>query len=237
MTNAKSDPQHKPLPVNRYVIFRTNNAFYEGRIVDVLFDGQKTLYSVISFATFEYFRVTDCELVTQSSLESKRKYRPSSDCGNFNVVRMPNVLKNRLRADKDSCMVSYYNSTSRKHPVKISVRRIIQEFMQFFQQNSLCYDSNEAQEIMNGFHQLFNTFLPMTLLYEQEKRFLMEKDNLAMKEDYTGDFGPIHLLRMLYFVQRYNAKFNPRECVQLVTSDYTVYLIDFLNYKYQDYFM
>lgn len=227
---------HKPLPVNRYVIFKNSNVFYEGRIVDVLVDGNKTLYSVVSFATFEYFRVTESELVTQSSHESKKKYKPSTNCENFNNVRMPSILRNRLRADKDYCIINYSGDGAVKTSPGVTVKRVIQDFGQFFQQNSLLYETSEINEALCGFMDLFNTFLPITLLYESEKTSLGATMDITSFRDYTNDFGPVHLLRLLYFIQKHNDKFVKPDYTQLILSDYSVYLIDFLNSKYQEYF-
>ncbi|KAL6120592.1 hypothetical protein NUSPORA_02653 [Nucleospora cyclopteri] len=213
----------KNLPVDRYVIFKNFNYYYEGRIVDVTSDGNKTLYSVISFATFEYFRVTESELITQTSLESKRRYKPSMNCENFTGIRMPSILKNRLRADKD-----YYSVNYKQYPVTVPINRVLEEFMVFFKLNSPLYEINEMAEVHQAFKELFNTFLPVCLLYDKEQ--------LEVKEDYTLHFGPIHLLRLLYFIQKNNNKFVEDTATLIAVSDYTIYLIDFLNYKYQEYF-
>ena len=226
----------KPLPINRYVIFRYCNVFYEGRIVDVLHDGNKTLYSVISFASFEYFRITEHEIITQTSLESKRKYKPSSTCGNFYELKMPSVLKNRLRADKDFCLVNFEHKNTAKVLVKITVKEVLMQFSKYFEKNSLLYDGIEMEEVIEGFKHLFNTFLPLNLLYKEEKEFFKYAGILDESVDYTMKFGPVYLLRLLYFIQRNNKRYSNVKYTQLVVSDFTVYLMDFLNYRYQDYF-
>ncbi|OQS53988.1 hypothetical protein EHP00_530 [Ecytonucleospora hepatopenaei] len=240
-----TDTVHKPVPINRYVIFRNEEIYYEGRIVDVLSDGNKTLYSIVSFATFEYFRVTEHDLVAQTSLESKRKFRPSHICGNFTNLKMPSVLKNRLRADKDFCTVNYNDFRRNQNVIEVlknynfskkTVFDVIQEFAEFFKTNSLIYEINEMQEVVDGFVCLFNVFLPTALLYEKEKGFLELGMDFSTETDYTKIFGPVHLLRLLYFIQKNNERFNDDQYVQLVLSDYTVYLVDFLNFKYHDYF-
>lgn len=242
---SPTESLHKPLPINRHVIFRNGNVFFEGRIVDVLNDGSKTLYSVLSFATFEYFRVTESDLVTQASLESKRKYKPSTNCGNFTGLKMPSVLKNRLRADKDYCMINYTYFKRNQNVVEIlrrynfshkCVKEILTEFSAFFLTNSLVSDSIEINEVVEGFTLLFNTFLPVSLLYEKEKEFLQIGIDFKAEVDYAGIFGPVHLLRLLYFLQKHNEKFNETKYTQMVLSDFVVYLIDFLNFKYQEYF-
>lgn len=226
-----------PISINKYIIFKNNNNFYEGRVVDILIEDNKTLYNVISFNTFEYFQITENDLITHSSLESKKKYNLNTIYENSGEIKMPGILKNRLKADKDYYMINSSPINFQPLPVKMSIKKILQDFMVFFQQNSLLFEQTEASEVIKGFTDLFNTFLSTNLLYESEKKFYMETLNFNEKIDFTNNFGSIHLLRLLYLIQKINIQYNDQQSIQLIVIDFTIYLIDFLNFKYKDYFL
>ncbi len=226
MNNQNQTDLQKNLTVNKYVIFKLNDCFYEGRICEIIFDtAGKPVYRIFSFFTFEYLSLNDPTHIIITTHESKKKIRPSSVWNRCKMVRIPGLLKNLLRIDRDYFVVNQFAVQP-----KITISKLIQDFIEFFRSNSLLYDDSIMEELSKGFKHLFNKSLPFYLLYKNEE--VPPKSN-----DYTTLYGPMHFLRLLYFIQVNSTTFVTDSETQTIVNDCCLYFIDFLDTKYNEYFL
>lgn len=212
--------------VNNYVVFKYDNKCLEGRVKGVTINGTTEIYNIFCFVTFSDLKIQSTDILSNISQEIKRKMRSSPFLEIPNKAHFPPALKNVLIVDKEWLQDNRYD-----FPYKINGTTVLTQFKDFIVKQALIGDINEITEVVKGFTLCFNTFFKKFLVYENE---------IYQLESISGDpieyCGPVHLLRLIYFLQKEASSFIQDLQTRNIVLDYSVYLLDFMLLKYQEYF-
>lgn len=212
--------------VNNYIVFKQGPDCYEGRIRNILIEGGTEVYQVFCFTTFTEFRVALTDVLTNVSQEVKRKMKTTAYLEIPGQIYMPPALKNVLVVDKEWSVENKYDL-----PHKTPISNILKHFKDFSINSANICDLDEATEIQKGFTMCFNSFFKKFLMYP------IEKDQVgSLKGEPTEYCGPVHLLRLIYFIQKNVNEYIKDRDVKGIVLDYTIYLLDFMLVRYKDYF-
>lgn len=224
---------HKPMEnkkekftINSYVVFKIGQEHYEGRIKDCSGSGNSEIFTIYNFTNFKEHKVSSNEILCNVSQEIKRKMKTTPFIELPDTIHFPPELKSVLIVDKEwSCKNTY------ELPVKITVSMILNSFYDFLINQAHICEFDEAGEIRRGFLDSFNFFFKMLLIYENEQKIVQK-----FKTNPSEYCGAVHLLRLIYFLQK-EVKFyiNDQQTKNMIL-DYTVYLLDFLMTKFKEYF-
>jgi len=220
------DGKKEKLSLSNYVIFKNANECLEGRISGLPSSSTSDVFNIFCFNTFTEFKVPITEIVCNVSQEVKRKMKSSPFFEIPNKTHFPPGLKNVLIVDKEWSQENMYDL-----PHKTNVLVVLKNFRDFLMAYSGIADSDEVGEVIKGFTMCFNTFFKKFLIYEGEKSQIM-----SLKGEPSEYCGPLHLLRLLYFLQKETGNYVSDLSTKCIVLDYTVYLLDFLLMKYKDYF-
>lgn len=212
--------------INDYVLYKEGTEWHEGRISSIEFEDGGERYTILAFNTFTEISVKNTEIFPNSTCEMRRKMK-NHIIGDFHSkIHFPALLKHILTIDKEMCKDLPYDM-----PFRANVSQIIQHFIDFFRMNNGCSDLYELQEAYKAFVHCFDIFLPIFLLYESEIEQFKKIDTNPSEV-----YGFVHLLRLLYFLQKEGADFAQDYPSKLVIFDYTIYLLDFLIARYKEYY-
>lgn len=212
--------------INSYVLYRDANDWHEGRISNITYGDAGEIYHVFSFLTFTELVFTSDEALSSASPELRRKMKSSPFANIPNKVHVPLLLKSIMVADKEWATGNLYDL-----PPKVTAAAVIRHFKDFMTNNSGACESDEIAEACAGFICVFNAVLPRFLLYQSEK-----EQYERIKGDPVEAYGPVHLLRLIYFLQKRGKNYVCGTQTVGVVLDYTVYLSDFLLLKHKEYF-
>ncbi|ELA42653.1 uncharacterized protein VICG_00405 [Vittaforma corneae ATCC 50505] len=212
--------------VNNYIVFKQGPDCYEGRIKNISVEGGIEVYQVFCFTTFTDFRVPATDVLSNVSQEVKRKMKTTAYLEIPGQIYIPPALKNILVVDKEWSIENKYDL-----PHKNSVSSILKQFKDFVMNSANICDLDEATEVQKGFAMCFNSFFKKFLMYS------IEKDQISsLKGEPTEYCGPVHLLRLIYFIQKNVNTYIKDKEVEGIVLDYTIYLLDFMLIRYKDYF-
>lgn len=221
MENKKE--RHNP---NNYVVFKHGNDCYEGRIKSITIEGSTEYYNIFSFTTFTDYKIPSTDIICNLSQEVKRKMRSTAYNEIPNQIYFPSELKNVLVVDKEWSIENQYDL-----PPKINVNLIIKHFKDFILNSACICDMDEANEVQKGFISLFNALFKRYLVYSNE----IDQIN-SMKGEPSEYCGPVHFLRLVYYIQKNIDTCVRDHQVRNIILDYTIYFLDFMLIKYKEYF-
>lgn len=208
------------------MVFKIGNECFEGRIVGLASHGNSETHTIFSFSTFSEVKVPATEILNNVSQDVKRKAKSSPFLEIPNKPHFPLSLKNVLIIDKEWSQNNKYDL-----PHKTNVANVLRHFKDFLVTNTGIADLDEVEETIKGFTMCFNMFFKKFLMYESEKAQFH-----SIKVEPSDFCGPIHLLRLIYFLQKEAGKYITELQTRCVILDYTIYLLDFLVLRYKDYF-
>lgn len=220
------EPKKERFGVNNYVIFKQGPEYYEGRIKSISIEGTVEMYQIFCFTTFTDLKVSSSEILYNLSQEVKRKIKYTAYGEIPNQTYIPPALRNVLIVDKEWAIQNRYEL-----PHKIPVNMILKQFKDFLVNTANICDTDEANELFKGFSNTFNVFFKRYLIYPIER----EQVNI-MKGDPIEYCAPVHLLRLVYFMQKNINVFIKDVQVRNIILDSTIYLLDFMLFKYKEYF-
>lgn len=212
--------------VNNYVVFKSGSECLEGRIKGIALDGVTEVFNIFCFATFTDFRVPSTDVLSNLSQDVKRKMKASPFAEIPNKTHFPPGLKNVLVVDKEWSADNRYEL-----PHKTTVSAVGGHFRDFLINSSGIADSDEIVEVVKGFLMCFNMFFRRFLVYKTERTQIQ-----LLKGEPSEFCGPVHLLRLIYFLQKETANYVKDAQTKSIILDYTIYLLDFMLLKYRDYF-
>lgn len=220
------DTKKEKFAVNNYIVFKQGSDCYEGRIKSISIESNLEVYQVYCLTTFTDFKVTSSDVLNNVSQEVKRKMKTTAYLEIPGQVYMPPALKNVLAVDKEWSLENRYEL-----PHKISVINVLKQFKDFIVNTAnICY-VDEATEAQKGFLMCFNTFFKKFLMYP------IEKDQISGLKGEPAEYcGPVHLLRLIYLIQKNIGEYTRDNQVRSIILDYSIYLLDFMLFKYKDYF-
>lgn len=220
------DNKKEKLGINNYVVFKQGPDCYEGRIKSAILEGNLEIYQIFCFSSFSDCKVPAADILTNVSQEVKRKMKNTAYAEVPGQTYFPPALKNVLVVDKEWTVENRYEL-----PHRNSVSSILKQFKEFSINSACICDSDEASEMQKGFIMCFNAFFKKFLMYP------IEKDQIIpFKGEPVEYCGPVHLLRLIYFIQKNAAGYIKDQQVKSIILDYTIYLLDFMSLKYKDYF-
>lgn len=212
--------------LNNYVIFKLGGEYHEGRLKGVSIEGTVETYQILCFTTFTDVKVSSSEILCNVSQEVKRKLKSTAYGDVPNQTYFPSSLRNVLIVDKEWSVDNSYDL-----PLKTNVNIVLKQFKDFLVNSTAICDIDEANEVVKGFLLCFNTFFKRFLLYPNEREQIS-----FMKGEPSEYCGPVHLARLIYFIQKNINMFVEDMQVKNIVLDYTIYLLDFMSIKYKDYF-
>lgn len=212
--------------VNSYVMFKSGSECLEGRIKGISADGTTETLNVFCFATFTDFRIPSTDVLSNLSQDVKRKMKVSPFAEIPGKTHFPPGLKNVLVVDKEWSIDNKYEL-----PHKVTVSTVIRQFRDFLVNSSGIADADEIGEVAKGFLMCFNVFFRKFLVYKNERAQIQ-----LLKGEPSEFCGPVHLLRLIYFLQKETANYVTDAQTKSIILDYTIYLLDFLLLRYRDYF-
>lgn len=213
------------IKINNYVLYKTNNEWHEGRVTHIVYEEARETYYLFSFATFSEMVFKTDELLSCPGPELKRKMKVSSFADIPNKTHIPPLLMNILVVDREWVEANKY-----EFPARLTVLAILQQARNFFLSNG-AGDPDEVSEVYLGFADAFNAFLPRFLLYESET----EQSRQTGGSPSEG-YGATYLLRLVYFLQKKGRYYIADGATAAIMLDYTVYLLDFLLMRFNDFF-
>lgn len=220
------ESKREKFSVNSYVMFKSGPECLEGRINEICSDGASEILGIFCFATFTDFKVPFTDVLSNLSQDVKRKMKASPFAEIPGKIHFPPALKNVLVVDKEWSVENKYEL-----PCKTTVAAVIRQFRAFLVSSSGIADPDEIGEVAKGFLMCFDMFF---------KKFLVYKSEMAQFRSLSGESselcGPVHLLRLIYFLQKETASYIEDAQTKNIILDYTVYFLDFLLLKYKDYF-
>lgn len=220
------ESKKEKLFVNNYIVFKAGAECLEGRIKAILPEGTTEVYQVLCFCTFNEMRVNAHEVLLNVSQEVKRKVKSTAYQEVPNSTYFPQLLRNVLVVDKEWALENKYEL-----PQKNTVTMLLKQFRDFLVNTANTCDMDEANEGMKGYILSFNTLFKKFLIYPNEI------EQIALfKNDPVDYCGPVHLLRLIYYIQKNINDLVPDVTVRSTVLDYTIYLLDFLLFKYKEFF-
>lgn len=220
------ESKKEKLAVNNYIVFKHGSESLEGRIKSISHEGSSEVYQVLCFCTFNDIKVNHQDVLLNVSQEVKRKVKSTAYQEIPNSTYFPQILKNVLIVDKEWSQENRY-----EFPQKNTVSSILKQYREYLVNTASTCDFDEGNEAIKGFTLCFNTLFKKFLLYPNE----IEQINL-MKNEPSEYCGPVHLLRLIYYIQKNIKSLVFDEILRSVVLDHTIYLLDFMLFKYKEFF-
>lgn len=220
------DGKREKFTVNNYIVFKRGADCHEGRIKSISIEASVEIYTVFCFTNFMDVKVASTDVLSNVSQEVKRKMKAAAYLEVPNQTYMPPALKNVLVVDKEWAAENKYEL-----PHRTPVSQILKHFKDFTVNAANLCDLDEGNEVQRGLILCFNSFFKRFLMYPAEKEQI-----LSLKGEPVEYCGPVHLLRLVYFVQKNAEQYVKDKQVRYIMLDYTIYLLDFMLLKYKDYF-
>lgn len=220
------ESKREKLAVNNYIVFKSGAECLEGRIKTIMTEGSTEVYQVLCFCSFNEVKVNAPEVLLNVSQEVKRKVKCTAYQEVPNSTYFPQILKNVLVVDKEWAVENKYEL-----PHKNTITNLLKQFKDFLVTTASTCDADEGTEALKGFTLCFNTLFKKFLLYPSESEQIH-----SFKIDPVDFCGPVHLLRLIYYMQKNISTLVPDENVRCIVLDYTIYLLDFLLFKYKELF-
>ncbi|KAI5175600.1 hypothetical protein PAEPH01_2169 [Pancytospora epiphaga] len=212
--------------IHNYVFYKADGDWCEGRITSIAFEADKEIYHVFSFNTFTTLVFTSSEHLSSPTPDLRKRLKVPLSSKPPGSVHIPALLRNALIADSEWSKDNLYDQSQ-----EVTVRSVLLQFESFVTVNSIAIDAAEALEMTNGLIRVFNFFIGRALLYSNERESL-----LPVSDDAVDKFGPIYLLRLVYFLQKKGRIYISDKVVEGIVLSSTIYLLDFLLLKYNEYF-
>lgn len=220
------DNKKEKFAVNNYIVFKQGTDCHEGRIKNITTENGVEIYQVFCFTAFTDTTVTSTDVLSNVSQEVKRKMKTAAYLEVPNQIYIPPALKGVLVVDKEWTSENKYDL-----PHKTPVALILKQFKDFCINAANICDLDEATEVQKGLILCFNTFFKKFLMYP------IEKEQIAsLKGEPTDYCGPVHLLRLIYYIQKSIGEYVRDKQVKCIILDYTIYLLDFMLVRYKEYF-
>lgn len=220
------DVKREKFTINSYVVYKIGQECYEGRVKSIIGTGNSEIFTIYSFTTFTDQKIACTDILSNVSQEIKRKLKTTSFIELPNVTNFPPELKSVLIVDKEWSTENKYDL-----PQRVTVEMILNSFKEFIVIQAKLADTDEAFEVTRAFILSFNFFFPLLLIYENEKTQIFQ-----MKARPSEYCGPVHLLRLLYYLQKETRFYISDLQTKHIILDYTVYLLDFMMLRFKDYF-
>ena len=222
------------LRINSYILYKADGEWHEGRITNIVSSEEKETYHVFSFATLCVLIFESDDLLSAAAPELRRRMKAPVFADVPNKIHFPARLLNVLIADRECTADNLYDlpaGSATAPSKKVTVAAVIGAFGDFLLHSSGAGDSDEILEVCHGLITTFDAFLPNFLLYTGEL-----DQGRSMQGPPSETYGPVHLLRLVYFLQCRGKTYISDGLTASILADYTVYLLDFLLMKYSDYF-
>lgn len=218
------DQKAEKFHINNYVLYKSSNEWREGRIKNIIQDKGRIIYRIISFHNYSEVSLTSDDSISISSPETRRKLKLNLFDDIPNKTHIPPLLENLLILDKEWMQHNSYES-----PPRVTVRQALDHFREFLLGSF--GEADEIHEAYLGFQDLFNSLLPLFLLYGREKQ-----SYTPLSTPPSENYGPVYLLRLIYFLQKNGRYYMNDPVAEAIMLDYTVYLLDYLLMRHNDYF-
>lgn len=220
--------------INSYILYKANGEWHEGRISNIVNADGREAYHVFSFATLGALVFESDEALSAAAPELRRRMKTSVFADVPNKIHIPARLLNVLIADREWTVDNVYDipaDGAATSSMKATVAAIVGAFGDFLLHSGGAGDPDEILEVCRGLIAAFDAFLPRFLLYASELG-----QGRGIRGSPSEVYGPIHLLRLVYFLQRRGKAYVSDGLTASILADYTVYMLDFLLMRYGDYF-
>ncbi|TBU07234.1 MRG-like chromatin modification protein [Hamiltosporidium magnivora] len=237
------ETQQKKIYINNYIITKSRDEWIEGRIIKIIEvpkpSEEKPDMNIKKYIIYSLRHNIICEeeipehSIHRSSIENYKKFKLFPLRAYVEDIHIPvdlfEILKNDYKLVKDKKMIVL--------PSKFPISKILKEFSKFIVANKPSISEDEILEVVKGFTWYFDKLINPFILYEceieQYIQYFEKEKNVNLP---SNCYGPEHLLRMIFAIQ----KFLVKDCMDYETQDvifeYSVYLCDFLNIFLKKYF-
>lgn len=215
----------KKFAINNYVLFKTQEGWGTGRIARIAVEDTREVAHVVCLSSFSEIAVTDVQHLVAISTEAQARLNVSPIQQNPGRIAFPPILKSIMDLDSEWVKCNAY-----ARPAAISVAQVLAAFEAFVVDNAPGVPPSEIKEASRGFIRAFEFLLP-TLLYRNER-----KSHAPLLEPVTQSYGPIYLLRLLYFLQKGSMRLVKQALIRNILMLHTALLLDFLFLNYKVYF-
>lgn len=240
----QNDTQLKNLCVNNYIITKTRDEWIEGRIIKIIEVPKPTTenpdMNIKKYIIYSLRHNIICDeeilehSIHRSSIENYKKFKLFPLRAYVEDIHIPldlfEILKNDNKLIKDKKIIIL--------PSKFPISKILKDFSKFIIINKPTISEDEILEVSKGFTWYFDKLINPFILYDSEVEQYIQ---LFEKEKGTNTpsnvYGPEHLLRMMFVVQKLFVKDCSDYETQDVIFEYSIYLIDFLNIYIKKYFL
>lgn len=225
---------HSSFEINQYVIFKYQDEWQEGRIVDVVVSDSsekdnRTYYKVISFSTLQEVPTLLYDHILQNNSENIKKIRQSFD-------RIP--VSKELRPLIDLDKVKSSNNKIYKGPCSMGI--IFEDFCGFLSSNKLYLNKEEILLCTEGLKHLFNTLIEKVLISPRELKYIDNlKRRMARKQEtffYYSHFGIVYGIRVAYYLIKTYLETIPDLEVKFILFEFLVYFLDFCSINLPKYY-
>lgn len=220
------ESKKEKLAINNYIVFKYGSECLEGRIKSIVIEGTTEVYQVLCFCSFNELKVNSQDVLLNVSQEVKRKVKSTAYQELPGSTYFPQILKNVLAVDKEWALENRYEL-----PQRNTVTSLLKQYREYLVNMACTCDIDEGNEAMKGFILCFNTLFRKFLVYPNE----IEQVN-SLKNEPSDFCGPVHLLRLIYYIQKNISTLVADEMLRSVVLDHTIYLLDFLLFKYKELF-
>jgi hypothetical protein len=214
------------LLVNNYIVFKNGSESLEGRIKSISIEGTTEAYQVLCFSNFTEMKVNSHDVFVNVSQEVKRKVKSAAYHEIPDSIYFPQILMNILVVDKEWSVENTYDL-----PNKNNVNLLFKQFKDYLINTASTCDNDEGTEAIKGLTSCFNGLFLKYLIYNNEA------SQMTTFEDEPAEYcGPVHVLRLIYFLHKNANVLIPDESIRNIVLDYTIYLLDFFLFKFKELF-
>ncbi|EOB13456.1 hypothetical protein NBO_73g0022 [Nosema bombycis CQ1] len=213
---------HTTYEINQYVIFKYQDEWQEGRIIDVVVSDEKdtrTYYKVLSFMTLmEVPTLLFDHILVNNSENIKKITKP------FSKIPLSKELRSLIEFDKEMI------SKNKIYKGEICMNTIFNDFYDFLC-NSKCNLSKE--EILLGVEGLkltFNFLIEKVLKTQKEKKYYL---SIKDKKEKDFHFGLIYGIRTVYYTLILEK--NEDQEIRFIIYEYLIYFLDFCTLNLEKY--
>ncbi len=219
---------HSTFEINQYVIFKYQEEWHEGRIVDVVVDS-RTYYKVISFSTLLEVPTLLYDHILQNNSDNIKKIKMAFD-------RIPVSREMRPLIDLDRVKAS--NNKIYKGPKTMG--EIFGDFNDFLSSNKLYLSKEEISLCTEGLRHLFNSLVEKVLISPRELKYIdnLKRRMARKKETYFlyNHFGIVYGVRVVYYLLKtYLETISDLE-VRFILFEYLIYFLDFCSLNLAKYY-
>ncbi|KAF9747744.1 hypothetical protein NGRA_3501 [Nosema granulosis] len=220
---------HSAYEINQYVIFKYQEEWQEGRIVDIVVSDSsekdnRTYYKVLSLSTLLEVPTLLYDHILQNNSDNIKKIKVGFE-------KIPVSKELRALIEEDKAMAS----TNKVYRTDVHLGIVFEDFSAFLISNKLYLSKEEILLSTEGLKHIFNDLVEKVLLTVKEVKYF---DSIKRKEDgsYYTKFGIVYGIRVAYYVLKdFLEKMNDPE-VRFLLFEFIVYFLDFCGLNLSKYY-